>query len=119
MNCAGAKNRARLLICYYPQHVTTSVLFYQTSTLSEQCRVTTLKLHSSLPNKSCDLGPILATCLRQYVAQLTPVTTEIIHLSLNCGEFREFLKHALVRPLLTKPNLLSDLLASVKIFTHV
>ena len=40
-----------------------------------------------LPNKSCDLDPIPATCLKQCVDQLVPVITEIITLSLNCGEF--------------------------------
>ena len=55
-----------------------------------------------LPHKSRDQDHIPAACLRQCDDQLTPVITEMIDVSLNCSEFPELLKHALVRPLLKK-----------------
>ena len=48
-------------------------------------------LINRLLNKSCDLDPISETCLKLRVDQLIPVVTEIINLSLNCGEFPELI----------------------------
>ena len=73
-----------------------------------------MNLINRLPNKSCDIYPIPATCLKQCVDQLTPVITEIINLSLICGLFPELLRHALVRPLLKKPNLDPEILQNYR-----
>ena len=45
---------------------------------------------------------------------MTLVITEIIGLSLNCGEFPELLRHALVRPLPKKPKLDQELLQNYR-----
>ena len=63
---------------------------------------------------SCYIDPIPAACLMQCVDQLITVITKIIYLSLNCGEFPELLEHDLVRPLLKKPNLETELLKNYR-----
>ena len=59
--------------------------------------------------KSCELDPIPTSLLKQCSAELEPIITRIVNLSLETGSFPDIYKHAIIRPLLKKPGLDTDL----------
>jgi hypothetical protein len=63
------------------------------------------KLILSSANKSCCLDPIPTFLLKDCIDELTPAITTIINLSLSQSSVPRSLKHAVVTPLLKKPNL--------------
>ena len=62
-----------------------------------------------MPEKSCDLDPIQTPFLRGCLEKITPVVADIINKSLSCDVDPQCFKHALVKPLLKKANLLEKL----------
>ena len=63
---------------------------------------------ASCPNKACQLDPIPTWVVTQCVDQLLPLLTSIINESLTKGEFPNYFKNAIVKPLLKKPRLDKD-----------
>ena len=59
----------------------------------------------SSKSKSCELDHLPTTLVKQCHAELIPVITRIVNLSLETGTFPEQFKHAIIRPLLKKPGL--------------
>jgi hypothetical protein len=57
------------------------------------------------PTKSCILDPIPTSLLKQCLAELLPVITAIINISLEHGVFPDQFKHAVVSPLIKKEGL--------------
>ena len=54
---------------------------------------------ASCPNKSCQLDPIPTWLVKQCVDQLLPLLISIINESLTKGEFPNYFKNAIVKPL--------------------
>ena len=63
------------------------------------------KMISSSPTKSCDLDPLPTKLLKECLAELCPVITKIINLSLSMGVFPPQFKSAILTPLLKKLGL--------------
>ena len=57
------------------------------------------------PSTTCQLDPIPTWLVKRCVDELLPVITRIINLSLENGVFPDSLKHAIITPLIKKPNL--------------
>ena len=62
-------------------------------------------LIKKMPTKSCALDPIPTNLLKYCVPELLPVITEIVNSSLRTPRVPEDMKHAIIKPLLKKPNL--------------
>ena len=65
-------------------------------------------IRSSKP-KSCDLDPIPTSLLKACSVELAPVICRIVNLSLETASFPETYKYAIVKPLLKKPTLDTEL----------
>ena len=65
-----------------------------------------------MPQKSCDLDPILTPILHDCLEEITPIVADTVNKSLSCGVVPQSFKHALVKPLLKMasldPNCLSN-----------
>ena len=59
----------------------------------------------SMPKKSCELDPLPTSLMLDCLEVILPSITSIINTSLNSGCVPHEFKHAIVRPLLKKPNL--------------
>ena len=84
--------------------------------------VTTIEVHKlilSTPNKSCDLGPIPTTLVKQCCAELLPFITNIINGSLVSGVFPSDYKVSLVRPIIKKSNLDPDVLKNYRPVSNI
>ena len=68
------------------------------------------KLINTLPSKSCSVDPIPTVLLKSCCEQVVPAITQIINKSLLSGEFPQSCKTAIIRPLLKKSNLDSNVL---------
>ena len=68
------------------------------------------------PVKSCELDPLPTWLLKECKAELVPLITDIVNMSLRESMFPKSLKTALIRPLLKKTGLDIDIL---KIFRPV
>ena len=62
------------------------------------------------PVKSCELDPLHTWLLKECKAELVPIITDIVNMSLRESMIPKSLKTALVRPLLKKTGLDSDIL---------
>ena len=72
-----------------------------------------LKIIKNSPTKSCSLDP-LPTWLLKKTDTLLPTITQIINKSLASGTFPTSFKSALVRPLLKKTNLDTEVLRNYR-----
>ena len=68
----------------------------------------------NMPNKQCPLDPIPTWVVKKYFANLTPIITKIVKLSLASGTVPKLLKRALIRPILKKPSLDSSQLENYR-----
>ena len=64
-----------------------------------------LKLLTTAPAKSCELGPVPSKLLVRHHLEVIPIITLIANASLTHGEFTSELKTAFVHPLLKKPGI--------------
>ena len=62
------------------------------------------------PVKSCELDPLPTWRQKECIAELVPLITDIVHISLRESIIPKSLKTALIRPLLKKTGLDSDIL---------
>ena len=72
------------------------------------------KVLRGMGTKSCPLDPIPTWLLKNCLAELLPMITMIVNLSLQTASFPSILKAALVRPLLKKASLDSDVLGNYR-----
>ena len=66
------------------------------------------------PVKSCELDPLPTWLLQDCKAELVPLITDIVNMSLRESMFPKSLKTALIRPLLKKTGLDSDILKNYR-----
>ena len=66
------------------------------------------------PVKSCELDPLTTWLLKECKAELVPLITDIVNMSLRESMFPKSLKTALIRPLLKKTGLDSDILKNYR-----
>ena len=64
-----------------------------------------INLILSSPAKSCCLDPLPTPLLKKFVSTLAAPITRIVNSSLASGRFPDSLKHAVITPLLKKPSL--------------
>ena len=57
------------------------------------------------PVKSCELDPLPTWLLKECIAELVPIITDIVNMSLGEYMIPKSLKTALIRPLLKKTGL--------------
>ena len=62
------------------------------------------------PVKSCELDPLPTCLLKECIAELVPLITDIVNMSLRESMIPKSLKTPLIRPLLKKTGLDSDIL---------
>ena len=62
------------------------------------------------PAKSCELDPLHTWLLKECIAELVPTITDIVNMSLRDSLMPKSLKTALIRPLLKKTGIDSDIL---------
>ncbi|KAK6177246.1 hypothetical protein SNE40_015382 [Patella caerulea] len=73
-----------------------------------------LRLVSKMNSKSCSLDPFPTSHLKLCIQHFIPRLTQIINTSFNNGQFPCEFKHAIVRPLLKKPGLDSNVLKNYR-----
>ena len=66
------------------------------------------------PAKSCELDPLPTWLLKECIAELVPTITDIVNMSLRDSLMPKSLKTALIRPLLKKTGLDSDILKNYR-----
>ena len=66
------------------------------------------------PAKSCELDPLPTWLLKECIAELVPTITDIVNMSLRVSLMPKSLKTALIRPLLNKTGLDSDILKNYR-----
>ena len=66
------------------------------------------------PAKSCERDPLPTWLLTEYIAELVPTFTDIVNMSLCDSLMTKSLKTALIRPLLRKTGLYSDILKNYR-----
>ena len=66
------------------------------------------------PTKSCELDPLPTWLLKECIAELVPTITDIVNMSLRDSLMPKSLKTALIRPLLKKTGLDSDILKNYR-----
>ena len=74
---------------------------------------------ASCPNKSCELDFIPTWLVKQCIDQLLQLLTSIINESLTKGEFPNYFKNAIVKPLLKKPSLDKDELKNYRLVSNL
>ncbi|XP_071794571.1 uncharacterized protein [Asterias amurensis] len=57
------------------------------------------------PASTCGLDPLPTNLLKEFVDDFVPYVTQLVNASLKSGCFPVLLQHALIKPLLKKPNL--------------
>ena len=67
-----------------------------------------------MPKKSCALDPIPASLLLECLDEIVPTVTSVMNASLSSGTVPLSFKHALVNPLLKKPNLDPEVLKNYR-----
>ncbi len=72
------------------------------------------KIIQSLKTTSCEVDPIPTKLLLEHVVTLLPTITNIINASLSTGCVPKCFKKALVKPLIKKPNLDSEVLKNYR-----
>ena len=68
-----------------------------------------IKMVNESSTKSCELDPIPTPLLKSCLPELAPVLQKIINLSLENGAVPEQFKHAVIRPLLKKQEVIQFL----------
>ena len=66
------------------------------------------------PAKSCELDPLPTWLLKECIAELVPTITDILNMSLRDSLMPKSLKNALIRRLLKKTGLESDILKNFR-----
>ena len=66
------------------------------------------------PAKSCELDPLPTWLLKECIAELVPTITDIVNMSLRDSLMPKSLKTALIRPLLKKTGLDSNILKNYR-----
>ena len=87
-------------LAYGPQHQSLSTLEIFNPATKEEIE----KIIKASKSTSCPLDALPTTLLKKCLAVLLPAITQIINVSLSSGEFPRSFSHALVKPLLKKPN---------------
>jgi len=85
--------------------------------LTEFSPITVEEIYEAImasPAKSCSLDPLPTKTLETVARLLAPSITSIINLSLQEGVFPDIYKHALVTPLLKKPNLDQEIVSNYR-----
>ena len=72
------------------------------------------KIITESASKSCELDPIPTWLLKQCLDHLLPVITKIVNLSLSSGHLPDDLKNAILRPLIKKALLDSNVLKNFR-----
>ncbi len=67
------------------------------------------KLVKEFPNKQCELDPLPMSMLKECLPTVLPHITKIVNLSLRLGDLPDNLKMAIIRPLLKKLGLETEL----------
>ena len=67
------------------------------------------------PDKSCELDPLPTWLLNECIAELVPLITDIVNMSLRESMIPKSLNTALIRPLLKKTGLDRDIIALYQI----
>ena len=83
-----------------PQHQLLSTLEIFNPATEEEIE----KIINASKSTSCSLGALPTTLLKKCLSVLLPVITQMINVSLSSGQFPRSFSHALVKPLLKKPN---------------
>ena len=76
-------------------------------------------LINSLKSSSCELDSCPSWLLKQHVAVVLPHLLRIINISLLTGNVPKTFKHGLLKPLLTKPSLDSEMLKNYRPITNI
>ena len=72
------------------------------------------KIIKTSKSTSCPLDALPTTLLKKCLSVLLPVITQIINVSLSSGKFPRSFSHALVKPLLKKPNVDCEILKNYR-----
>ena len=83
-----------------PQHQLLSTLEILNPATEEEIE----KIINASKSTSCSLDALPTTLLKKCLSVLLPVITQMIKVSLTSGQFPRSFSHALVKPLLKKPN---------------
>ena len=83
-----------------PQHQLLSTLEILNPATEEELE----KIINASKSTSCSLDALPTTLLKKCLSVLLPVITQMINVSLSSGQFPRSFCHALVKPLLKKPN---------------
>ena len=73
-----------------------------------------LNIIKQSPSKSCELDPLPTWLLKECTSELVPLITDIVNMSLRESLIPTTLKTALIRPLLKKTGLDSDILKNYR-----
>ena len=84
--------------------------FSGTPTFMDETEIQIRNIIKLSPAKSCELDPLPTWLLMQCIAELVPTITDIVNMSLRDSLMPKSLKTALIRPLLKKSGLDSDIL---------
>ena len=87
-------------LTYVPQHQLLSTLEIFNPATEEEIE----KIINASKSTSCSLDALPTTLLKKCLSVLLPVITQMINVSLSSGQFPRSFSHALVKPLLKKPN---------------
>ena len=68
---------------------------------------------------SCSLDPLPTKLVKEFSHSLVPHVTHVVNLSLSSGVFPQILKHALVKPLLKKSNLDSEIMKNYRPVSNI
>ena len=89
--------------------MTTSFSGTPLSTFMDATEIEIRNIIKLSPAKSCELDPLPTWLLKECIAELVPTITDIVNMSLRDSLMPKSLKTALIRPLLKKTGLDSDL----------
>ena len=94
--------------------MTTSFSGTPLSTFMDATEIEIWNIIKLSPAKSCELDPLPTWLLNECIAELVPTITDIVNMSLRDSLMPKSLKTALIRPLLKKTGLDSDILKNYR-----
>ena len=94
--------------------MTTSFSGTPLSTFMDATEIEIRNIIKLSPAKSCELDPLPTWLLKECIAELVPTITDIVNMSLRDSLMPKSLKTALIRPLLKKTGLDSDILINYR-----
>ena len=94
--------------------MTTSFSGTPLSTFMDATEIEIRNIIKLSPAKSCELDPLPTWLLKECIAELVPTITDIVNMSLRDSLMPKSLKTALIRPLLKKTGLDSDILKNYR-----